>query len=583
MDCCNYVEPYAPPSAAHFYHYQHHQQHLQHQQQVQQHQPQQQPQHHQQYFHYENSNVYASYEAAAAPITADGNSRYNNNGLPSLAYPTDYVYNPKEARLRKAMREQNREVSRRSILQSAIATSNGARAPATTSGSANGSNFLETQHRFACVSGLPVGSPSLEDQRAPEAWFQTHRGKPVLRMSDYYVEDPIQRLQAMGALHQRSIDQSKDSIRNQECSMFNGYSSEYPTNRGRERTLSDYVEFSDSQKWHPYQNGASHHPRAPHPSQMGLIHPVQSSPHLHGSWSQYCHGMMPHTSPMSRNLPIPGPRHAVFLRDPMPNRHCAFPEEATKVSYVPGKLEVLDDTRSTYHSQVDHKIPRMMEPRMDCAIDSTATAMGNREEHEARWESTPVGSGGLSLEEIKESGQNRERDREQDREREEERDRERERARVREEREERETRNMEHFGLKKRTESKQPLPGFHQAFGSTGIGKFSRSEYFANIVGESESSESNSSVSRDRLVENLESLDGLDSRTGTASTSGSAAADAVAPVSSRNFTADENDPAYNESNGEIDEQRQITASYCPPTTPTWHSPHVGPIGGEISN
>lgn len=33
--------------------------------------------------------------------------------------------------------------------------------------------------------------------------------------------------------------------------------------------------------------------------------------------------------------------------------------------------------------------------------------------------------------------------------------------------------------------SKQPLPGFHQAFGSTEIGRFSRSEFFANMVGES--------------------------------------------------------------------------------------------------
>lgn len=97
----------------------------------------------------------------------------------------DYVYNPKEARLRKAMREQSRELSRQSILQTAIASATG-----NASGVGNGSqpvtgssNFLN--HPLNCppsaaaaasvaaaaVSSLP-GSPSFNSgNRIINPWF----------------------------------------------------------------------------------------------------------------------------------------------------------------------------------------------------------------------------------------------------------------------------------------------------------------------------------------------------------------------------------------------------------------------------
>lgn len=40
---------------------------------------------------------------------------------------------------------------------------------------------------------------------------------------------------------------------------------------------------------------------------------------------------------------------------------------------------------------------------------------------------------------------------------------------------------------KKNRPSKQPLPGFHQAFGSTEIGRFSRSEFFASMMADDHS------------------------------------------------------------------------------------------------
>ena len=166
MDCCNYVEAYA--AGSHFYQQQH-------------------------YFCYENASTdYGGYEPPPISSAIETTARYNGTVPP--AYPTDYVYNPKEARLRKAMREQSRELSRRSILQSAIARAGVIAGPVTSGG------FLDHQHRFGCVStvNLPMNS-SVESDRATEPWFQsTSRPKPIHspRMTDWYgnVTDPIERV-----------------------------------------------------------------------------------------------------------------------------------------------------------------------------------------------------------------------------------------------------------------------------------------------------------------------------------------------------------------------------------------------------
>lgn len=159
----------------------------------------------------------------------------------------------------------------RSILQSAIARAGVIAGPVTSTG------FLDHQHRFGCVPspGLPISSP-VESDRVAEPWFQAQpRPKPIHspRMADWYgnVADPIERLQVMGTMHQQSLDKCKDVIRSQasvvaaaDCAA--GFSnSGYPVNFNevnrerdlrRQENIAEYAEFSDGQKWHPYQVGS---------------------------------------------------------------------------------------------------------------------------------------------------------------------------------------------------------------------------------------------------------------------------------------------------------------------------------------
>ncbi|XP_076680358.1 uncharacterized protein LOC143375284 isoform X2 [Andrena cerasifolii] len=391
-------------------------------------------------------------------------------------YP-DYVYNPKEARLRKAMREQSRELSRRSILQSAIARAGVITGPVASNG------FLDHQHRFGCVSapGLPIGS-TVESDRAAEPWFQAvPRPKSIHspRMAGDWYGDPIERLQVMGTMHQRGLEKCKDPIRGQsnvanagECGAAfagPGYSIDFnDVNRERElrrqENIPEYGEFADGQKWHPYQNGGSshQHPRSPHPSQMGgILHPNVQSPSSHGPgpWGQFCHGVLPHAPAMPRNIGVRGPRHTVLLRDRLPSRHCGFPEEAARLTYAQNKLEV-DNVRPSYSSP-EHQMPRLLESSVDAVVESASTSRARREDEGPRWEPSTINNA-ISIDSLTSTTQE---------------------SSVSREKEPR--RSSERFEPKKKAASKQPLPGFHQAFGSTEIGRFSRSEFFVNMVGES--------------------------------------------------------------------------------------------------
>lgn len=175
--------------------------------------------------------------------------------------------------MREQSREQSRERSRRSILQSAIAIANARTAaiggPPAVSASLTG-GFLSQHHRtFDCVpAAVPMG-PIGPPHRASEAWFQaTHRPKPVHspRIGDWYVDgDPIERLQAMGTIHQqqqRGLD--KTPIKEQrsqaaECvAAFssNGHSPDFAAAEReirRQESAAEYADFVDGQKWHPYQ------------------------------------------------------------------------------------------------------------------------------------------------------------------------------------------------------------------------------------------------------------------------------------------------------------------------------------------
>ncbi|KAK2588145.1 hypothetical protein KPH14_004195 [Odynerus spinipes] len=516
MDCCNYVEPYTP--GTHFYQQQQHHHHHHHQL------SQQQQQQQQGYFCYNNASVAPYTNYGAAPITnmLEANARYNAV-LPPAYHPTDYVYNPKEARLRKAMREQSRESSRRSILQNAIANArNGiigdsTPAPTTTTSSSLSSagDYLNQQRHHLDCGGPNV--PSFQGEQfidstqqhhqhhqrpMQEPWFQISKSGYTTRDMDWYAtsnmdSDAEQRSRlAMQQRHQQQQQQraiekpSTEVARSQaaaaaatvaaaaavECaSAFStgGYSTAFKDNPNLERELNrrqevsgNYAlaEFPDGQKWHPYQNNANphQHARVSHlSSQIGNVHHGNGQEAgFHGPWSQFSHGMPSHVPGMVRNVAIRGVRQAIFLRDRMSNRHCNFTEDPSRISYIPRKHDV-EDARASYPLQ-KHQMP--VEP----IVGSTPVMPRRREKHEEpRWEANPVPNS-MSLDGLVSSTTEmtskgdfpRDRDKEYER------------------------RSAESFEPSKKPISKQPLPGFHQAFGSTEIGRFSRSEYFVNMVGD---------------------------------------------------------------------------------------------------
>ncbi|CAL7934852.1 unnamed protein product [Xylocopa violacea] len=553
MDCCNYVEAYA--AGGHFYQQQH-------------------------YFCYDNtSNDYDGYEPPPISSSIETSARYNGSIPPG--YPTDYVYNPKEARLRKAMREQSRELSRRSILQNAIARAGVIAAPVASGG------FLDHQNRFGCAStaNVPMNS-TVESGRVTEPWFQSSsRSKSIHspRMTDWYgnVADPIQRLQVMGAMHQRGLDKCKDMMRSQtvtsvtstvgtECGATfsnSGYPIDY-SDVNRERELRrqeniEYNEFTDGQKWHPYQNGGGvhQHLRTSHPSQMGgiLRTNIQNSSshgHGHGPWGQFCHSVPPHASPIPRNVGVRGPRHTVLLRDRLPARHCEFSEETARMAYNPTKLNI-ENIRASY-TPPEHQIPRLLESSVDSVMDSASSSRIHREDDGPRWEPNTTNNRMPmnNLTPVAETNVPREMERES-------------------------RRVAERFEAKKKTVSKQPLPGFHQAFGSTEIGRFSRSEFFVNMVGESGGNvevadTENTNVSTDRMSE---VNDGAVVTTATHDTS---VVTTTATTTVRSFNGDDSEEAsFDDSTNDLVAPTSM-GMYCEqPRTPRWHSPHVSAIGSEI--
>lgn len=152
--------------------------------------------------------------------------------------------------------------------------------------------------------------------------------------------------------------------------------------------------------------------------------------------------------------------------------------------------------------------------------------------------------------------------------------------------------SSERFEPKKKPVSRQPLPGFHQAFGSTEIGKFSRSEFFVNMVGESGSTSSDvgdagdsgdsADVSRERpLHETADSTAAAAAATAAvitaATVTAAAAVTAATTTSSRTFDAEDSQTTF-----AIGDGGAVGGAYCgQPTAPRWHSPHVGAIGSEI--
>lgn len=286
---------------------------------------------------------------------------------------------------------------------------------------------------------------------------------------------------------------------------------------------------------------------------------------------------------------IRGPRHAVFLRDRTPTRHCAFLEDASPMNYAPSKLNV-DSIRAAYPPS-EHQMPRLLGSTVDPVTDST-TINRREEDGGTRWEPN---NARMSLDELVPTSTPQE-------------------GTVSREKERESRHSSERFELKKKPVSKQPLPGFHQAFGSTEIGRFSRSEFFVNMVGESSGSGSGATaddgdgtdggddgdVSREHsMSETMENATGAAAATAataaataaTAATATTAAAAAAAAATiaatttgaCRIFDTEDSQAAFAIGDDAVGASSSIGSAYCgqPAAAPRWHSPHVGAIGSEI--
>ncbi|XP_008558763.1 uncharacterized protein LOC103579207 isoform X1 [Microplitis demolitor] len=493
MDCCNYVQPYHP-GHSHFYQQQH--------------------------FCYDNTNMngYATTSTAyaTAPISdsIEANARYARL---QAAYPTDYVYNPKEARIRKAMREQCRELSRQSILQSTVtATNSGASAtganstngnveniagergapgaggrggaPAGTGGrggsrcgSAGGrasdggeigtGNFLS--HPTSYASPVPAAtssslpSTSGYESRIINPWFPVGHTPPA--------NLPIHSHRVMQA-HQRTFDKSEEVLRKRaKCAgAFSAASaaaaSSYPGDftvhgaptqaasgtsvgglesndyRGGGGSVSGIGEFSDAQKWHPYQNAAAahHHPRIPL-TRMTSRHPMQNiNPQNHGPWNQQYFGL-PLYPMATQNQMVRSPRHVVFVQNQQERHTAGYPDEMP-MNYITNRIETSHRLQPSYSQNNYQETEKCIEdaPRWDQPSTSAAPPIANlvtspREPERVRETQPP------KKEETNKEYQ----------------------------------KNVE---PQPRTQSNQRLPGFPQAFGSTEIGRFSRTHNFADMV-----------------------------------------------------------------------------------------------------
>lgn len=138
---------------------------------------------------------------------------------------------------------------------------------------------------------------------------------------------------------------------------------------------------------------------------------------------------------------------------------------------------------------------------------------------------------------------------------------------------------VERAEIKQKMSFKQPLPGFHQAFGSTEIGRFSRSEFFANMVGENSNVSVN--ISNDRSCGDDEGVD-LASRLPTMDDlrHGGGIPEVNSNCSNLNSANSCGNSATNFGNLTLasyyNEARSPAA-----VAPRWHSPCVSAIGSEI--
>ncbi|KAK0174751.1 hypothetical protein PV327_010485 [Microctonus hyperodae] len=597
MDCCNYVQPYS--GHGHFY-----------------------QQHH---FCYDNMNGYAAYGTAPISDAIETNRRYATLQA-AASYPTDYVYNPKEARLRKAMREQSRELSRQSILQAAVASSsennssatngcntNNIRSRISTGGDGVGAddgdgggsdcgngdisvsrNYLN--HPMTCASPAPPavtasslpGNSTYNPNRIANPWFPVGHTPSTNHMK------PMLPHRVMQAHQQRTFDKTKEVLRKQtECagafSTASGatgscYPGDFtvhgaPTQPTSDTSASglesnDYCgigEFTDGQKWHPYQSTAtSYHTRnGPMPKMMNRHGMQNINPHGHTSWNQFCG--VPLFSMAPQSSMIRGPRHMVFMHDQQ-ERHCGFATDEIPMAYMPNKMDIGHRLQSGYSQSNYQETEKCIEdaprweaptpicpPHLSTINNHTVTQQRDTEsrikephQHQHPVQQQPQQQQPLSKkEDTKEYTDNND--------------------------------FVEHQRPSTKTPCKQPLPGFHQAFGSTEIGRFSRSEFFANMVGENGGGNGVSGVSINGNSSSSSSIDTIERISLRIRHHNSVTS--CSNNNNNNIEADNcvGDGLIVDTADNYSSLTNITAhrNDVRNTMPRWHSPYVSAIGSEI--
>ncbi|CAD6234650.1 GSCOCG00002035001-RA-CDS [Cotesia congregata] len=571
MDCCNYVQPYHP-GHGNFYQQQH--------------------------FCYDNMTGYATTSTAygTAPISdsIEVNARYARL---QAAYPTDYVYNPKEARLRKAMREQCRELSRQSILQSTVTTTSG-------NASATGANIS--------VSSLPSSSSGYNSGRIINPWFPVGHTGPASHIK------PMLSHRA----HQRTFDKTKEVLRKQpECAGAFSAASAAAAVGGLESN--DYCsgggigEFSDAQKWHPYQSTAAYHARGPI-NKMTSRHAMQSiNTHGHGPWNQFC-GVLDTCnfilikkikrsqktnflkiynskiifinllelifSMAAQNQMVRGPRHMVFLQDQQ-ERHCGYPDEMP-MNYMTNKI---DSHRLQPSYTQNYQVIYLFLLSKYFFYNEQYNIYTNQQETEkciedaSRWEPPSAEPAITNLVSSP-------------------REQERERVREKHPLKKEESNNKEYqenVEPQTKTPRKQPLPGFHQAFGSTEIGRFSRSEFFASMVGDNNVSSSGSvpsstnssaigvgvvgsnsngvSKNRNSSIDTSSDINSQSSRVDSVDL------ESLSNPSDDVITSDDVDNTSPDNFNSLSSLSTMTSHFdsVKTTMPRWHSPYISAIGSQI--
>ncbi|KAJ8669017.1 hypothetical protein QAD02_000276, partial [Eretmocerus hayati] len=366
-----------------------------------------------------------------------------------------YVYNPKEARLRKAMREQGRcNTTTPTTNNNNNNNNNSTQASAAVGAHLLSSVGTRTHQNLSSDTSSPhheiqqqqqqqqpALSPSLPGQnRIIGPWFPLGGAAlPPTHHQQHQHQQPTPAKQTLSPRSQnqhqnRSLDKTKEAIRRQleSCGMQAAHAAgmqpftthESAAAAAAATTGTDFCGpvggFADAHKWHPYQNGMSaYHSRSSLMSKMSNLHRGMQSAACHAAasaWGQFC------------NVPFR-------------NQHHGYQDLQQFQTYEAKLHDDLARRLSSSYPQTEHQVKSPTPSRTASSREDSASEDGPRWCNEPRPSSVCSSSCTTDGEQPPMQSQPQQPPR-----------------------------------------SMKPLPGFQQAFGSTEIGRFSRSELFASLI-----------------------------------------------------------------------------------------------------